>query len=39
VELASRLGVQLEWLTVRENTLEDVFLRSLQNGRDAPGRA
>ena len=37
VELASRLGVQLEWLTVRQNTLEDVFLQEIQNGREAPG--
>ena len=31
VALAQRLGVALEWLTVRPNTLEDVFLRSIQN--------
>ncbi len=29
VELSQRLGVQIEWLTVRQNTLEDVFLRSI----------
>jgi ABC-2 type transport system ATP-binding protein len=36
VGLSQRLGVQLEWLTVRPNTLEDVFLRSIQNGKEAP---
>jgi ABC-2 type transport system ATP-binding protein len=39
VELAQRLGIQLEWLTVRPNTLEDVFLRSINSGRDSSGRA
>ncbi len=39
VELARRLDVQLEWLTVRANTLEDVFLRSIAPGRDGSGRA
>ncbi len=29
VGLSQRLGVQLEWLTIRQNTLEDVFLRSI----------
>ncbi len=38
VDLAQRLGVQLEWLTVRQNTLEDVFLRSIGNGGEAPAR-
>jgi ABC-2 type transport system ATP-binding protein len=38
VELAQRLGVQLEWLTVRQNTLEDVFLRTIDPGRDPSGR-
>jgi len=28
-ELSQRLGVQLEWLNVRQNTLEDVFLLSV----------
>jgi len=37
VELAQRLGVQLEWLTVRQNTLEDVFLRSIDPGREDRG--
>jgi ABC-2 type transport system ATP-binding protein len=36
VGLSQRLGVQLEWLTVRPNTLEDVFLHSIQNGKEAP---
>jgi hypothetical protein len=30
VELSQSLGVQLEWLNVRKNTLEDVFLRSVR---------
>jgi ABC-2 type transport system ATP-binding protein len=38
VDLAQRLGVQLEWLTVRQNTLEDVFLRSIDPGREGNGR-
>jgi ABC-2 type transport system ATP-binding protein len=38
VDLAQRLGVQLEWLTVRQNTLEDVFLRSIEQGRESSGR-
>lgn len=29
VDLSQRLGVHLEWLTIRQNTLEDVFLRSI----------
>jgi ABC-2 type transport system ATP-binding protein len=37
VELTQRLGVQLEWLTVRANTLEDVFLRSIAPGGDRLG--
>ncbi|HTT25536.1 MAG TPA: ABC transporter ATP-binding protein, partial [Thermoplasmata archaeon] len=32
VELAQEMGVQLEWLNVRKNTLEDVFLRSVGHG-------
>ena len=39
VDLAQRLGVQLEWLTVRQNTLEDVFLRSINHGRETPADA
>ena len=31
-ELSQTLGVQLEWLNVRKNTLEDVFLRSVTRG-------
>ncbi len=38
VELTQRLGVQLEWLTVRQNTLEDVFLKSIAPGGDPSGR-
>ena len=38
VELAQRLGVALEWLTVRPNTLEDVFLRSIATNGEARGR-
>ncbi len=38
VDLAQRLGVQLEWLTVRQNTLEDVFLKSIRPGGGPPGR-
>ncbi|MGI0055182.1 MAG: ABC transporter ATP-binding protein [Thermoplasmata archaeon] len=34
VELAQRLGVQMEWLTVRQNTLEDVFLRSISSAKE-----
>jgi ABC-2 type transport system ATP-binding protein len=32
VDLSQKLGVQLEWLNVRQNTLEDVFLRSVRHG-------
>ena len=31
-ELSQSLGIQLEWLNVRQNTLEDVFLRSVGHG-------
>ncbi|HLY76731.1 MAG TPA: ABC transporter ATP-binding protein [Thermoplasmata archaeon] len=31
-ELSQTVGVQLEWLNVRKNTLEDVFLRSVTRG-------
>jgi ABC-2 type transport system ATP-binding protein len=34
-ELSQTLAVQLEWLNVRQNTLEDVFLRSVNHGGDA----
>ena len=32
VELSQSTGVQLEWLNVRQNTLEDVFLRQVRHG-------
>ncbi|MFY9716619.1 MAG: ABC transporter ATP-binding protein [Thermoplasmata archaeon] len=32
VDLSSSRGVQLEWLNIRKNTLEDVFLRSVGHG-------
>jgi len=32
VELSQTMGVQLEWLNVRKNTLEDVFLKSVNHG-------
>jgi ABC-2 type transport system ATP-binding protein len=35
VELSQAMGVQLEWLNVRKNTLEDVFLRSVNRGGEA----
>jgi ABC-2 type transport system ATP-binding protein len=31
-ELSQAQGVQLEWLNVRQNTLEDVFLHSVRHG-------
>jgi len=31
-ELSQSLGVKLDWLNVRQNTLEDVFLRSVGHG-------
>ena len=31
------MGVQLEWLSVRKNTLEDVFLRSVAHGGENHG--
>jgi ABC-2 type transport system ATP-binding protein len=34
-ELSQRMGVQLEWLNVRKNTLEDVFLRSVGRGGES----
>ena len=36
-ELSQTLGVQLEWLNVRQNTLEDVFLRSVRHGGEDHG--
>ena len=35
VELSQTIGVQLEWLNVRQNTLEDVFLRTVRHGGEA----
>ncbi len=35
VEVSQRMGVQLEWLNVRKNTLEDVFLRSVGHGGES----
>jgi ABC-2 type transport system ATP-binding protein len=35
VEVSQALGVQLEWLNVRKNTLEDVFLRSVGHGGES----
>ncbi len=32
VELSQNLGIQLEWLNVRKNTLEDVFMDSISRG-------
>jgi ABC-2 type transport system ATP-binding protein len=37
VELSSATGVQLEWLNVRKNTLEDVFLKSVGHGGEPNG--
>ncbi len=37
VGLAQSLAVPLEWVNVRENTLEDVFLRSVRHGGEAAG--
>jgi len=34
-QLSQSLGVQLEWLNVRQNTLEDVFLRSVGHGGES----
>jgi len=38
IELSSAAGVHLDWLNVRKNTLEDVFLHSVGHGGDANGR-
>jgi ABC-2 type transport system ATP-binding protein len=37
-ELSQSLGAQLEWLNVRENTLEDVFLHSVGHGGESLAR-
>ncbi len=39
IDLSQGMGVQLEWLSVRKNTLEDVFLRSVSHGGEARGGA
>lgn len=39
LELAQKTGVQLEWISVRKNTLEDVFLRSVSHGGEPLGSA
>lgn len=39
VEVCRATGVQLEWLNVRENTLEDVFLRSVGREGESIARA
>jgi len=38
-ELSRSMGVQLDWLSVRKNTLEDVFLRSVRAGGETNGAA
>ncbi len=35
--LSQTMNAQLEWLAVRKNTLEDVFLRSVGHGEGDPG--
>ena len=35
VEISQSTGVQLDWLNVRKNTLEDVFLRSVGHGGES----
>ena len=37
VDLSQTMGIQLEWLNVRKNTLEDVFLRSVGHGGESIG--
>ncbi len=32
VDLSHMMGVQIDWLNVRRNTLEDVFVGSIKNG-------
>jgi ABC-2 type transport system ATP-binding protein len=39
VEISRATGVQLEWLNVRGNTLEDVFLHSVGHGGGSNGAA
>ena len=38
-ELSQSQGIQLEWLNVRKNTLEDVFLHSVGHGGEPLGSA
>ena len=39
VELAQTTGIQLDWLNVRQNTLEDVFLRQVTHRGESNGAA
>lgn len=39
LELSQRTGAPIEWLSVRKNTLEDVFLRSVSHGGENHGVA
>ncbi len=39
IDIAQRTGASLEWLHVRGNTLEDVFLQSVANGGGDHGHA
>lgn len=39
LELSQKMGVQLEWISVRKNTLEDVFLRSVSHRGEPLGSA
>ncbi|MGC2288415.1 MAG: ABC transporter ATP-binding protein [Thermoplasmata archaeon] len=39
VELSQTTGVQLDWLNVRQNTLEDVFLKQVTHGGGSSGAA
>jgi len=32
LELSQKSGVQLDWLNIRKNTLEDVFIDSISRG-------
>jgi len=32
IDLSQTVGVQIEWLNVRKNTLEDVFVDSVTRG-------
>jgi ABC-2 type transport system ATP-binding protein len=39
VDLSQSTGVQLDWLNVRQNTLEDVFLKQVTHGGGSNGTA